>query len=114
MDNQEKKILSVEGLKTYFFTNAGIVKAVDGVSFDVKSGEAVGLAGESGCGKSVTCHSIIRLLPKPAGRIVGGKVIFDGVDLVTQTEKQMRNWRGKQISMISRKRAGIFIAEDTA
>lgn len=100
MDNSEKILLSVEDLKTYFFTNEGIVKAVDGVSFSVKAGEVMGIAGESGCGKSVTCHSIMRLLPKPAGHIVGGKIIFDSVDLATKTDKEMLNWRGKQISMI--------------
>jgi oligopeptide/dipeptide ABC transporter ATP-binding protein len=93
-------LLSVEDLKTYFYTNLGIVKAVDGVSFSVKPGEALGLAGESGCGKSVTCLSIIRLVPKPAGHIVGGKVLFEGEDLLTKDEKEMRYWRGKKISMI--------------
>jgi len=93
-------LLSVEDLKTYFYTNLGIVKAVDGVSFSVKSGEALGIAGESGCGKSVTCLSIIGLVPKPAGRIVGGKVLFEGEDLLTKNEKEMRHWRGKKISMI--------------
>jgi len=93
-------LLSVEDLKTYFFTNLGTVKAVDGASFSVKSGEALGLAGESGCGKSVTCLSIIGLVPKPAGRIVGGKVVFEGEDLLTKNEKEMRHWRGKEISMI--------------
>ena len=93
-------LLSVEDLRTYFYTNMGIVKAVDGVSFSVKPGEALGLAGESGCGKSVTCLSIIRLVPKPAGHIVGGKVIFEGEDLLTKDEKVMRLWRGKKISMI--------------
>jgi len=100
MNNPDKPLLSVENLKTYFYTNAGIVKAVDGVSFYVRPGEALGLAGESGCGKSITCHSILRLLPKPAGRIVSGKILFEGVDLVTQPESRMRQWRGKEISMI--------------
>jgi oligopeptide/dipeptide ABC transporter ATP-binding protein len=93
-------LLSIEDLKTYFYTNLGIVKAVDGVSFSVRPGEALGLAGESGCGKSVTCLSIIRLVPKPAGHIVGGKVLFEGEDLLTKDEKEMRYWRGKKISMI--------------
>jgi oligopeptide/dipeptide ABC transporter ATP-binding protein len=93
-------LLSVEDLKTYFYTNLGIVKAVDGVSFSVKPGEALGLAGESGCGKSVTCLSIIRLVPKPAGRIVGGKVLFEGEDLLTKQASEMTQWRGKKISMI--------------
>jgi oligopeptide/dipeptide ABC transporter ATP-binding protein len=93
-------LLSVEGLKTHFFTDVGVVKAVDGVSFSLKGGEALGLAGESACGKSVTCLSILRLVPQPAGRIVGGKVIFEGEDLLTKKESDMRRWRGKRISMI--------------
>jgi oligopeptide/dipeptide ABC transporter ATP-binding protein len=96
----ENTLLSVEDLKTYFYTNAGIVKAVDGVSFSLKAGEALGLAGESGCGKSVTCLSILRLVPQPAGRIVGGKIIFEGEDLLTKKESEMKQWRGKKISMI--------------
>ena len=93
-------LLSVEDLKTYFFTDVGIVKAVDGVSFSLKAGEALGLAGESACGKSVTCLSILRLVPQPAGRIVDGKVIFEGDDLLTKKESEMRRLRGKMISMI--------------
>jgi oligopeptide/dipeptide ABC transporter ATP-binding protein len=96
----EDTLLSVENLKTYFFTNAGIVKAVDGVSFSIKTSETLGLAGESGCGKSITCLSIMRLLPKPAGRIVGGKIIYNGIDLSTVSDKQMRKICGTQISMI--------------
>jgi oligopeptide/dipeptide ABC transporter ATP-binding protein len=97
---REDPLLSVEDLKTYFFTDVGVVKAVDGVSFSVKAGEALGLAGESACGKSVTCLSILRLVPQPAGRIVGGKVIFEGEDLLAKKESEMRRWRGKKISMI--------------
>jgi oligopeptide/dipeptide ABC transporter ATP-binding protein len=93
-------LLSVEDLKTYFYTDVGIVKAVDGVSFSLKAGEALGLAGESACGKSVTCLSILRLVPQPAGRIVGGKVIFEGEDLLTKKASEMTQWRGKKISMI--------------
>jgi len=96
----EDILLSVEDLKTYFFTNTGTVKAVDGVSFTLKAGEALGLAGESGCGKSITRLSILRLVPQPAGRIVGGKVIFEGEDLLTKDARQMRRWRGSKISMI--------------
>ena len=96
----EDVLLSVEDLKTYFFTDAGIVKAVDGVSFFLKAGEALGLAGESACGKSVTCLSILRLVPQPAGRIVGGRVIFEGEDLLAKNEREIRQWRGKRISMI--------------
>jgi len=97
---ENEDLLVVEDLKTYFFTKAGIVKAVDGVSFTVKFGEALGIAGESGCGKSITCASIMQLLPKPAGRIVGGKIIFDGEDLLTKSEADMIAIRGKKIGMI--------------
>ncbi len=93
-------LLSVEDLRTYFYTNVGIVKAVDGVSFELKAGEALGLAGESGCGKSVTCLSILRLVPRPAGRIAGGKVWFEGEDLLAKAAGEMRRWRGNKISMI--------------
>jgi oligopeptide/dipeptide ABC transporter ATP-binding protein len=95
-----EKILSVENLKTYFYTRNGIVKAVDGVSFDINGGESLGLAGESGCGKSITCLSILRLLPQPAGRIVGGRILFKGENLVPKKESEMRRWRGKEIGMI--------------
>jgi len=93
-------LLQVKDLKTHFFTRRGVVKAVDGVSFNLKQGETLGLVGESGSGKSVTCFSIIRLVEKPAGRIIGGEVIFDGEDLLKKTEKEMINVRGKRISMI--------------
>ncbi len=92
--------LEVEGLKTYFFTRQGIVKAVDGVSFNLRKGETLGIVGESGCGKSITALSIMRLIPEPPGRIVGGKVTLDGTDLLAQDEKQMREIRGNDISMI--------------
>jgi len=97
---KEDILLSVEDLKTHFYTNRGIVKAVDGVSFSLGAGEALGLAGESGCGKSITCLSILRLVPQPAGRIVGGKVIFEGEDLLTKEASEMRQWRGSKISMV--------------
>ena len=93
-------VLKVEDLHTSFFTRAGEVKAVDGVSFFVREGETFGLVGESACGKSVTALSIIRLLPEPAGKIVGGKIILEGTDLVQLNKKQMRAYRGKMISMI--------------
>ena len=96
----KKRILSVEDLRTYFFTRAGVVKAVDGVSFTVDEGESLGIAGESGCGKSITCLSIVRLVPKPAGCIVSGKILFEGQDLLTKKEEEMRQWRGKVIAMI--------------
>jgi oligopeptide transport system ATP-binding protein len=93
-------LLSVQDLKTYFFTNAGTVKAVDGVSFYLDRGEALGLVGESGCGKSVTCHSIVRLLPSAGCRIVGGQIIFEGEDLAQKRPQEMRKWRGSEIGMI--------------
>ena len=94
------RFLEVRKLQTYFFTRWGTVKAVDGVSFDIKEGEAFGLVGESGCGKSITCLSLLRLVPEPAGRIVGGEILLQGEDLLKKTEKEMRKIRGSQISMI--------------
>ena len=95
-----KILLQVEDLCTSFFTRAGEVKAVDGVSFYVREGETFGIVGESACGKTVTALSILRLLPEPAGRIVGGKIILDGTNLVELSKKEMRAYRGKMISMI--------------
>jgi peptide/nickel transport system ATP-binding protein len=99
MQNDKNKILQVKDLKTYFFTESGIVKAVDGVDFEVNQGETLGLVGESGCGKSVTAFSTMRLLDYP-GKIVGGQVLFKGEDLLKKSEKQMRQIRGKEISII--------------
>jgi oligopeptide transport system ATP-binding protein len=93
-------LLSVENLKTHFFTRSGVVKAVDGVSFSVNYGESLAIAGESGCGKSITSLSIMRLVPKPAGRTVGGKILFQGEDLLTKSAEEMRHIRGKDIAMI--------------
>lgn len=93
-------VLDVKGLKTYFYTKRGIAKAVDGVSFQVREGETVGLVGESACGKSVTSLSLIRLVPQPAGRIVGGEVTFLGENLLQKSEREMRDIRGKKIAMI--------------
>ena len=95
----EEPILKISGLKTHFFTRDGVVKAVDGVDFEVYPGEIVGLVGESGCGKSVTSMSILRLVSEP-GRIVEGEIGFRGDDLATKTSKEMRQIRGDQISMI--------------
>ncbi len=92
-------MLEVRGLKTYFYTEAGVVKAVDGVDIHVDRGEVLGLVGESGCGKSVTSFSIMRLVGTP-GKIVEGQVFFDGRDLVTLPESEMMNIRGNRISMI--------------
>ena len=93
-------VLQVENLRTSFFTRMGEVKAVDGVSFFIREGETFGIVGESGCGKSVTGLSIIRLLPEPAGQIVGGKIILEGKNLLELSKKAMRAYRGKIVSMI--------------
>ncbi len=93
-------LLEIENLKTQFFTSAGTVRAVDGISYTVDEGETVALVGESGCGKSVSALSILRLIPWPPGKIVGGHIKFDGVDLATLSEEEIRNIRGKDISMV--------------
>src|SRR5258708_38326856 len=93
-------LLEVEDLRTYFFTRDGVVRAVDGVSLAVKPGETLAVVGESGCGKSVTSLSILRLIQQPPGRIVGGSIRFEGVDLLTLSEADMRKIRGNEISMI--------------
>ncbi|MCD6107096.1 MAG: ABC transporter ATP-binding protein [Caldisericaceae bacterium] len=95
-----KPILKVENLTTQFFTYAGIVQAVRGISFEIYPGEAVGLVGESGCGKSVTGLSIMRLIPNPPGKIVSGSVYLDKENLLEFSEKEMRSVRGNEISMI--------------
>ena len=92
-------VLEVKNLKTYFFTEQGIIKAVDDVSFSVPKGATLGLVGESGCGKSVTAMSITRLVSAP-GRIVGGEVLLNGCDLLSKSDKEMRQVRGAQIAMI--------------
>ncbi len=96
---QSGPILSVRGLSTYFFTDEGTAKAVDGVSFDVPRGKTFALVGESGCGKSVTALSCLRLI-QPPGRIVAGEVIYGGRDLLTAPEESVRRLRGKELSMI--------------
>ena len=93
-------MLAVENLKTHFFTRRGITKAVDGVSFTLHAGETLALVGESGSGKSVTCLSLVRLVPEPAGRIVGGRVLLEGDDLLRKSAAEMRRVRGKQIAMV--------------
>ncbi len=93
-------LLEVRDLKTYFFTQEGMVKAVDGVSFDLQEGETLGLVGESGCGKSVSAMSLMRLIPDPPGKIVSGEVIFEGKDLVTMSDEEIRAIRGNRIAMI--------------
>ncbi|MCY4582103.1 MAG: ABC transporter ATP-binding protein [Chloroflexi bacterium] len=93
-------LLEVNGLRTHFFTSAGVVKAVDGVTFDLMEGEALALVGESGCGKSITALSIMRLIPSPPGRILGGTIRFMGDDLLAQDDKAMRDIRGNRIGMV--------------
>jgi peptide/nickel transport system ATP-binding protein len=92
-------MLEIQGLKTYFYTEDGVVKAVDGVDLYVRRGETLGIVGESGCGKSVTSLSIMRLI-SPPGRIVAGKIVFDGVNLLELNEREMTKIRGNRISMI--------------
>jgi len=94
------KLLEVKNLQTQFLTSAGVVRAVDGVSWDVEEGETVALVGESGCGKSVSALSIMRLVAEPAGRIVAGEILFKGRDLLKLGEEQMRSVRGREIAMI--------------
>jgi oligopeptide/dipeptide ABC transporter ATP-binding protein len=92
-------LLQVNDLKTYFFTEAGVVKAVDGITFNVEKGCTVGLVGESGSGKSVTAQSVLRIVPRP-GKIIGGKIFFNGEDILSKKEDEMRSYRGKKISLI--------------
>jgi peptide/nickel transport system ATP-binding protein len=99
-DNAPQPILEVDGLRTHFFTSDGIVRAVDGVSYNVRPGETLGVVGESGCGKSVTALSIRRLVANPPGRIVGGQIRFQGKDLLKLSEPEMERIRGNEISMI--------------
>jgi peptide/nickel transport system ATP-binding protein len=100
MADNSDLVLDVKNLKTVFFTNSGLFKAVDDVSFTVKRGETLAIVGESGCGKSVTALSLMRLVPDPPGRIVGGSVTLEGTDLLTLDEAEMRAVRGNRISMI--------------
>ncbi len=93
-------LLSIVDLKTYFYTDEGTARAVDGVSFEITKGKTLGLVGESGCGKSVTALSIMQLVPSPPGRIAGGSVLLEGADLLELSEPQMRRIRGNKISMV--------------
>ncbi len=93
-------LLEVRDLRTSFYTRDGIVRAVDGLSFDVEAGQTVGIVGESGSGKSVACYSLLGLIPMPPGRIDGGQAFFDGTDLLQLSEPQMRRVRGRRISFI--------------
>ncbi|MEP6923595.1 MAG: ABC transporter ATP-binding protein [Pyrinomonadaceae bacterium] len=100
MNNQNGSILSVIDLRTYFQTEDGVVKAVDGISFELGKGETLGIVGESGSGKSVTNLSILRLIPTPPGKIVSGEVRFDGKDILQQSTEEVRKIRGRRIAMI--------------
>jgi len=93
-------LIDIVELKTHFFVKDQVAKAVDSVSLVIKPGQTLGLVGESGCGKSVTAHSIMRLIPEPPGKIVSGKILFDDIDLARASEKKMRSIRGNRISMI--------------
>ena len=94
------QLLDIENLQTHFYVRGQVAKAVDDVSLEIQAGQTLGLVGESGCGKSVTAHSIIRLIPDPPGKIVSGRILFEGTDLVSLSEDRMRRIRGNQISMI--------------
>jgi len=93
-------LLQVRNLKTQFNTEEGIVRAVDGVSYDVQEGETLGLVGESGCGKSVSALSILRLIPNPPGKIVEGEILFEGEDILKMSEEEIRHIRGNRIAMV--------------
>lgn len=97
---KEDTLVSIRNLKTYFFTDDGVVKSVDDVTFNIGRGETLGLVGESGCGKSVTAMSILRLIPDPPGRIVGGQILFHEKDLTRVTDEEIRKIRGNKIAMI--------------
>ena len=96
----EHKLFEIKGLKTFFHTEAGTVKAVNDVSFDIYKGEVLGIVGESGSGKSVTSLSINRLIPNPPGEIVAGKILYNGTNLLDLSYEEMRKYRGKHIAMI--------------
>ena len=100
MADQNEFILDVRNLQTHFFTDEGVVRSVDDVSFRLRKGESMGLVGESGCGKSVTSLSIMRLVAEPPGKTVGGEILFNGRDLLGLSESEMRKIRGNDISMI--------------
>jgi oligopeptide/dipeptide ABC transporter ATP-binding protein len=97
---QQSPILSIRNLKTYFYTYAGVVRALEGIDLDIYPGETVGLVGETGCGKSVTALSVMQLVPNPPGKIVDGEILFHGEDLLKKSEQEMREIRGKKITMV--------------
>ena len=100
MTNRNIALLRVENLRTYFHTRAGVVRAVDGISFTLNNGETLGIVGESGSGKSVACYSLLRLIPQPPGKIESGSALFGGIDLLHCPDEELRNIRGNRISMI--------------
>jgi peptide/nickel transport system ATP-binding protein/oligopeptide transport system ATP-binding protein len=102
MSNTEERpvVLELKNLQTYFYTDMGVAKSVDGVSYKVRQGQTLGVVGESGCGKSVTAKSIMGLIPQPPGKIVGGEILFEGRDLTKFSIEELRKVRGKDISMI--------------
>ena len=100
MIGENHYLLKIRNLHTYFFLDEGVLKAVDGIDLDVREGETLGIVGESGCGKSVTALSILQLVPSPPGKIVKGKIYFEGNDLLALSEGEMRKIRGRSISMI--------------
>ena len=93
-------LLQVKNLRTYFHTRNGVVRAVDGVSFEIEKGQTLGIVGESGSGKSVTYYSMLGLIPQPPGRIESGEALFDGVDLLKAKPAELRQIRGKRVAMI--------------
>ncbi len=95
-----KVLLSIRNLKTHFYTEGGVVEALDGVNLDIMYGETMGLVGETGCGKSVTALSVMRLIPSPPGKIVAGEILFEGENLLDKSPEEMRQIRGGKISMI--------------
>jgi len=100
MSGENHHLLKIRNLHTYFFLDEGVLKAVDGIDLDLREGETLGIVGESGCGKSVTALSILRLIPSPPGKIVKGEIYFEGTDLLALSEAEMRKIRGRSISMI--------------
>ena len=100
MNTTDSYLLEIKGLKTHFFTDEGVSPAVDGVDYAVRKGETLGVVGESGCGKSVTALSIMRLIPEPPGKIIGGDILFEGQSLLALSKDEMRRIRGNKISMI--------------
>jgi peptide/nickel transport system ATP-binding protein/oligopeptide transport system ATP-binding protein len=99
-DIKTETLVNIQGLKTYFYTEDGVVPAIDGIDFEIRKGETLAIVGESGSGKSVTSLSIMGLIPNPPGKIVAGDIIFNGESLLSKTEREMRSIRGNKISMI--------------